>query len=76
MVGGWRLLSRASSWFFWGSSGFLSLKRTWRIPDSTLEVLLKYKEQLCMRTFYSSLVLLTYVMFIYMVKYSKYTRGP
>jgi len=61
-----------------GSSGagFLSLKRTWRIPDSTLEVLLKYKEQLCMRTFHSSLVLLTYVMFIYMVKYSKYTRGP
>lgn len=53
----------------------LSMKRTWGIPDSTLVVPLKYKEQLCMRTFYSSLVSLTYVMFIYKVKYSKYTRG-
>lgn len=56
-------------------SGFLSMKRMWRIPDSTLVVSLNHKEQLCMRAFYSSHVFLTYIMFIYMVKYSKYTRG-
>lgn len=74
MLGGWRLLSRAGSWFFWAWF-FLSMKRMWRIPGSTLVISLEHKEQLCMRTFYSSLVFLTYVMFIYMVKYSKYTRG-